>query len=210
MVLRVSGKNLDIGEALQLHARERVGAALAKYFDREATGHVTLQPDGSAFCADLVLHLPAGITLQSEGHAHEPYAAVNQAVERLENRLRRHKSRIKDRHAAHKARSSGDGRDGAERDAADEGTVVSYRTLAAPDDGEVAKDFSATVVAESGVAVQRMSVSAAVLELDLSGRQFLLFRASVDGELNVVYRRSDGHIGWIDPSKPAGELADRA
>ena len=115
MVLRVSGKNLDIGEALQLHARERVGAALAKYFDRDPTGHVTLQPDGSAFSADLVLHLPAGITLQSEGRAHEPYAAVNQAVERLENRLRRHKSRIKDRHAADKARLAGDARTPASR-----------------------------------------------------------------------------------------------
>ena len=96
-MLRVSGKNLDIGESLQAHARERVGAALAKYFDREATGHVTLQPDGSAFRADMVLHLPAGITLQSEGHAHDPYATVNQAVERLEKRLRRHKRRLKDR-----------------------------------------------------------------------------------------------------------------
>ncbi|MGI3900493.1 MAG: ribosome hibernation-promoting factor, HPF/YfiA family [Janthinobacterium lividum] len=208
MVLRVSGKNLDIGEALQFHARERVGAALAKYFDREATGHVTLQPDGSAFAADLVLHLPAGITLQSEGHAHEPYAAVNKAVEHLENRLRRHKSRIKDRHAAHKVKSSDGARDASGHDT-DEGTFVAYRTLEAPDDGEVATDFSATVVAESGVAVRRMSVSAAVLELDLSGRQVLMFRASVDGELNVVYRRNDGHIGWIDPSKPAGGLAER-
>ena len=207
MVLRVSGKNLDIGESLQVHARERVGAALAKYFDREATGHVTLQPDGSAFRADMVLHLPAGITLQSEGHAHDPYATVNQAVERLEKRLRRHKRRIKDRHAAHRGRSDASG----PVPAADEGDdLVSYRTLAAPAGEEVAPDFSAVVVAESGVAVRRMSVSAAVLELDMSGAQVLMFRTGGDGELNVVYRRSDGHIGWIDPSKPAAGLAERA
>jgi ribosomal subunit interface protein len=207
MGLRVSGKNLDIGEALQLHARERVGAALAKFFDREAAGHVTLQPDGSAFCADLVLHLPAGITLQSEGYAHEPYAAVNQAVDRLERRLRRHKSRIKDRHAAQKGRQSGEARDAA---APDE-LMVAYRTLEAPDGEDLGQDFSATVVAESGVAIRRMSVSAAVLELDLSGRQVLMFRTTSEGELNVVYRRGDGHIGWIDPSKPAAEgLAERA
>ena len=209
MVLRVSGKNLDIGESLQAHARERVGAALAKYFDREATGHVTLQPDGSAFRADMVLHLPAGITLQSEGHAHDPYATVNQAVERLEKRLRRHKRRIKDRHAAHRARPVDGGRDAAGEDE-DGDALVSYRTLAAPAGEDVPQDFSATVVAESGVAVRRMSVSAAVLELDMSGAPVLMFRTSGDSELNVVYRRSDGHIGWIDPSKPAGGLAERA
>ena len=205
MVLRVSGKNLDIGESLQVHARERVAAALAKYFDREATGHVTLQPDGSAFRADMVLHLPAGITLQSEGHAHDPYATVNQAVERLEKRLRRHKRRLKDR-SAHRTRSDvspgGEPEDQA-------GAMVSYRTLEAPGGEEVEVDFSATVVAESGVAVRTLSVSAAVLELDMSGAQLLMFRPSAAGELNVVYRRSDGHIGWIDPSRPAGGLAER-
>lgn len=208
MVLRVSGKNLDIGESLQVHARERVGAALAKYFDREATGHVTLQPDGSAFRADMVLHLPAGITLQSEGHAHDPYATVNQAVERLEKRLRRHKRRIKDRHAAQRGR--GEAAEGGVDPTEEDEDLVSYRTLAAPGGEEVAPDFSAVVVAESGVAVRSMSVSAAVLELDMSGAPVLMFRTGSDGELNVVYRRHDGHIGWIDPSKPAGGLADRA
>ena len=207
MVLRVSGKNLDIGESLQVHARERVGAALAKYFDREATGHVTLQPDGSAFRADMVLHLPAGITLQSEGHAHDPYATVNQAVERLEKRLRRHKRRIKDRHAAHRGRAEAAGSGPVEEE--DDEALVAYRTLAAPGGEEVAPDFSAVVVAESGVAVRRMSVSAAVLELDMSGAQVLMFRTGGDGEFNVVYRRSDGHIGWIDPTKPASGLAER-
>ena len=205
MVLRVSGKNLDIGESLQVHARERVGAALAKYFDREATGHVTLQPDGSAFRADMVLHLPAGITLQSEGRAHDPYATV----EHLEKRLRRHKRRIKDRHAQ-RDRSDGTAFDAAGPDHAGDETLVAYRTLAAPSGEEVAPDFSPLVVAESGVALRRMSVSAAVLELDMSGARVLLFRASAEGELNVVYRRSDGHVGWIDPSKPAAGLAERA
>ncbi len=208
MALRVSGKNLDIGESLQVHARERVGAALAKYFDREATGHVTLQPDGSAFRADMVLHLPAGITLQSEGHAHDPYATVNQAVERLEKRLRRHKRRLKDRGAG-RGRPDAAAVDAAGPDDLAAAPMVSYRTLEAPDGDEVEPDFNATVVAESGVAVRTLSVSAAVLELDMSGAQVLMFRPSVSGELNVVYRRSDGHIGWIDPSKPAGGLADR-
>jgi ribosomal subunit interface protein len=200
MSLRVSGKNLDIGESLQQHARERVGAALAKYFDREATGHVTLQPDGSGLRADMVLHLPAGITLQAEGHGHEPYATVNQAVERLEKRLRRHKRRIKDRHAAHKARP----------DEAASAPRVADHVIEAPVGEEMSSDFDAVVVAEHSVPLRRLSVSAAVMELDMSGVQVLMFRHANTSELNVVYRRADGHIGWIDPSKADGELAERA
>ncbi len=200
MLLRVSGKNIDIGESLQEHVREKVGAAIAKYFDREASGHVTIQPDGSGFRSDLVLHLPAGITLQAEGHGHDPYATMNQAVERLEKRLRRHKQRIKDRHAAHKGRSE-------EASRADE-IAQNYR-IEAPADEELASDFNATVVAEGKVALRQMSVSAAVMELDMSGVPVLVFRHSQSDALNVVYRRADGHIGWIDPSKSAGGLAER-
>ncbi len=201
MLLRVSGKNIDIGESLQQHVRDKVGAAIAKYFDREATGHVTIQPDGSGFRSDLVLHLPAGITLQAEGHGHDPYATMNQAVERLEKRLRRHKQRIKDRHAAHKGRPD---------DMARADDVAQDYRIEVPADDEVASDFHATVVAEDKVALRRMSVSAAVMELDLSGLQVLVFRHSNSDDLNVVYRRADGHIGWIDPSKSAGGLAERA
>ncbi len=200
MSLRVSGKNLDIGESLQQHARERVGAALAKYFDREATGHVTLQPDGSGLRADMVLHLPAGITLQAEGHGHEPYATVNQAVERLEKRLRRHKRRIKDRHAAHKARP----------EEAASVPLVADHVIEAPAGEEMSPDFDAVVVAEHSVRLRRLSVSAAVMELDMSGVQVLMFRHAQTAELNVVYRRADGHIGWIDPSKAEGGLAESA
>ena len=199
MSLRVSGKNLDIGESLQQHARERVSAALAKYFDREATGHVTIQPDGSGLRADMVLHLPAGITLQAEGRGHDAYATLNQAVEHLEKRLRRHKRRIKDRHAAHRARPEQVGSPDS----------VADNVIAAPPDEEMSADFAAVVVAETTVPLRRLSVSAAVMELDMSGVQVLMFRHANTSELNVVYRRADGHIGWIDPSKMGG-LADRA
>ncbi len=162
---------------------------------------MTIQPDGSGFLSDLVLHLPAGITLQAEGHGHDPYATMNQAVERLEKRLRRHKQRIKDRHAAHKGRPE---------DASRADDVAHDYKIEAPADDEVASDFNATVVAEGQVALRQMSVSAAVMELDMSGVPVLLFRHSQSDALNVVYRRADGHIGWIDPSKSAGGLAERA
>ena len=201
MLLRVSGKNIDIGESLQEHVREKVGAAIAKYFDRDATGHVTIQPDGSGFRSDLVLHLPAGITLQAEGHGHDPYATMNQAVERLEKRLRRHKQRIKDRHAAHRGRSE---------EASQTDDVAQNYRIEAPADEDVASDFHPTVVAEGKVSLRQMSVSAAVMELDMTGVQVLVFRHSNSDTLNVVYRRADGHIGWIDPSNSAGRLAEQA
>lgn len=111
MSTRVSGKNLEIGESLRRHAIERIGGATAKYFDREAVGHLTLQPDGSGFRADLVLHLPAGVTLQAEGHGHDAYGTVNQAVEHLESRLRRHKRRLEGRHAAPRGRAAAEARE---------------------------------------------------------------------------------------------------
>ena len=87
--------------------------------------------------------------------------------------------------------------------------MVAHRTIAAPDGDELPPDFAAVVVAESGVTLRRMSVSAAVLELDMAGLPVLMFRHGEAGDLNVVYRRSDGHIGWIDPAKPAAALAER-
>lgn len=197
MVLRVSGKNLDIGDSLRDHAHERVRAALGRYFDGEPSGHVTVQPEGSSFRVDMVLHLPTGMTLQAEGRAHDPYAVVNQAAERIERRLRRYKTRLHGRHPAPPEPGGGS-----------EPELATSYVIEAPGDEEVEGEFSPVVVAETKTALRPMSVSAAVLELDLSGGPVLVFRHATTAAVNVVYRRSDGHIGWIDPSgagaRPAG------
>lgn len=200
MSFRVSGKNLDIGSALQDHARARVSAMIGKYFDGQVSGHVTIEPEGSGFRADMFIHLTNGITLQAEGRAHDPYASFDQAGERIEKRLRRHKRRLKDRHAA--------GPPATNAGSQPPDTVASY-VIEAPGEEEIALDFHAVVVAESKAALKSLSVSAAVLELDMSGAQLLFFRHSSSAEVNVVYRRADGHIGWIDPSGAPDGAPDR-
>jgi ribosomal subunit interface protein len=98
MPLRISGKNLDIGEALRQRIDEKVEAAIEKYFDGTVNGHVVITPDGSGYYTDCTLHLASGVTLQAEGRAHDPYASVDQAVNRIEKQLRRYKRRLKDHH----------------------------------------------------------------------------------------------------------------
>lgn len=190
MSLRVSGKNLDIGESLRTHVTDRLSAATAKYFDGEIGGHVTIAPEGSGFRADCSLQLTSGIVLQADGRAHEPYASFDQAAQRIEKRLRRYKSRLKDHH-------------GAGHDAVDGEVVASYILEGPNQDEEAPQEFSPAVIAESTARLRRLSVSAAVLDLDLTGAPVVVFRHANTGRVNVVYRRGDDHIGWIDA--PSGE-----
>ena len=194
MSLRVSGKNLQIGEALQEHARTRTAAVVQRYAGGTLDGHVTVEPEGSGFRCEMMLHLASGITLHAEGRAQEPYASFDQANHRIETRLRRYKQRLKGHHAAAPAVDEGPG--GTEM-------VASY-VLEAPAGEEEAADFVPVVVAETKAPVRRLSIAEAVAELDLSGTSVLVFRHAGHGHVSVIYRRPDGHIGWIDPSTIAG------
>src|SRR3954451_13869595 len=100
MPLRISGKNLDIGEALRQRIDEKVEGAIGKYFDGPVNGRVVITPDGSGYCTDCTLHLASGVTLQADGRAHEPYASVDQAVNRIERQLTPYKRRLKEHHPA--------------------------------------------------------------------------------------------------------------
>jgi ribosomal subunit interface protein len=100
MALRISGKNLDIGEALRQHVTEKLEAAISKYFDGEVSGHVVITPEGPGYFTDVTLHLTSGVTLQAEGRAHDPYASCDQAAEKSEKQLRRYKRRLKEHHPA--------------------------------------------------------------------------------------------------------------
>lgn len=190
MSLRVSGKNINIGEALRQHVTQRLENATAKYFDGGVSGHVTISPEGSGYRTDCVLHLTSGIDLQADGRAQEPYASFDQAADRIEKRLRRYKSRLKGHHDHHPE--------------AGRAEVVPYQVLEAPDqEADVASELSPAVVAESTKSLRRMSVAAAVENLDLTGATVLVFRHANTGRVNVVYRRSDNNIGWLDT--PGGE-----
>lgn len=190
MSLRVSGKNINIGEALRTHITQRLETAASKYFDGAISGHVTITPEGSGYRADCSLHLTSGIVLQADGRAQEPYATFDQAADRIEKRLRRYKSRLKSHHDGHGQETAPE--------------VVPYQVIEAPDqESDAPAEFSPAVIAESTRRLPRMAVSAAVLDLDLTGAPVLVFRHANTGRVNIVYRRSDDNIGWIDT--PGGE-----
>jgi|SRR3954453_12383934 ribosomal subunit interface protein len=194
MALRVSGKNLDIGEALRSHVHGRVTDALSKYFDGGFSGHVTVEREGTAFRTDCLIHLTTGLTLQAESAAHDAHASVDQAADRLARRLKRYKHRLKDYHAG---------------SAIEPTDTSSDYVIAAPDaeEDEHGSDFTPVIIAEGTSVMKRLSVSQAVVDLDLTGAPVLVFRHAGHGRVNVVYRRPDGHIGWIDPPAVAADAA---
>src|SRR5215470_9689207 len=187
MPFRVSGKNIEIAEAT------------TKYFDGGYSGHVTVGKEGFGFRTECAIHLDSGITLEAEALAADAYASADQAASRIEKRLRRYKRRLRDRQAAR-----ADSNTVYEEPAVDAPSYV----IAAPDQDEVTADINPVIIAETTTALKRMSVSEAVMELDLTGAPVVVFRHAGHGRVNLVYRRSDGHIGWVDP--PAITAGERA
>jgi ribosomal subunit interface protein len=200
MPFRVSGKNIDLGETLRERVNVRIAEATAKYFDGGFSGHVTIGKEGFGFRAECVIHLDSGIMLEAEALAADAYASADQAAVRIEKRLRRYKRRLKGHQTA---RHNG---------AADTIEAPSF-IIAAPEHdsdegtgGDLGDDlgdddpaFNPVIIAESTTALRRLSVSEAVLELDMTGGAVMVFRHAGHGRVNLVYRRRDGHIGWIDP-----------
>ena len=199
MPFRISGKNITVGEALRERVNARVAEALAKYFDGGYSGHVTIGKDGFGFLTECVIHLDSGIVLQAEAMAADAYASADQAAIRIEKRLRRYHRRLKDHHLARA--------DGAAVNAAPAISAPSY-VIAAPEheSEEEPTGFNPVIIAESTTTLKRLSVSEAVTELDMTGVPVIVFRHAGHGRVNLVYRRADGHIGWIDP--PAMQATD--
>jgi ribosomal subunit interface protein len=195
MTVRVSGKSISVGEALRGRVSERTEEVLRKYFDGNYSGHITLSKDGFGFRTDCALHLDSGITLEAESNAADAYASADQALLQIEKRLRRYKSRLKDR-SERKAHA-----------AAVAIAEMSMPTLDAPSyiieapasEGEDETAYNAVIIAEATTALKRLSVSEAVMELDLTGAAVIVFQHGSSGRVNVIYRRPDGNIGWVDP-----------
>ena len=190
MTLRISGKSISVGEALRGRVSERTDEVLRKYFDGNYSGHITLSKDGFGFRTDCALHLDSGITLEADSNAADAYASADQALVMIEKRLRRYKSRLKDRSArkAHAASAAM-----AEMDA------PSYVIEAPASDGEDEAAYNAVIIAEASTSLKRLSVSEAVMELDLTGAAVVVFLHGGSGRVNIIYRRPDGNIGWVDP-----------
>jgi len=190
MTLRISGKSISVSEALRGRVSARTDEVLRKYFDGNYSGHVTLSKDGFGFRTDCALHLDSGITLEAESNAQDAYASADQALLMIEKRLRRYKSRLKDRsarktYAANAALADID--------------APSYVIEAPAESDEEVTDYSPVIIAEATKSLKRLSVSEAVMELDLTGAACIVFQHGSSGRVNIIYRRADGNVGWVDP-----------
>ncbi|MET0258468.1 MAG: ribosome-associated translation inhibitor RaiA [Methylobacterium sp.] len=185
MGLRVTGRHMDVGEAFRTRIEERLDEQVGKYFDGNFSGSVVVSREASRYATDCTLHLDSGVYFQAAGESHDPESSFIEAMEKIEKRLRRYKRRLKD----HKA-------------SANTSREVAYTVISAvPDeDEEVAEDFAPAVIAETSLIVGTMSVANAVMELDRRDSPVVVFKNGVTDEVNIVYRRPDGNIGWIDPS----------
>lgn len=187
MRYQISGKQIDIGEALQTHVRTELGEAVAKYAERPTNANVVFSKSASEYSCEAVVHLSTGLTAQATGKAHDIYAAFDAAREKMEKQLRRYKRRLKDHHKerAQPVELSGG---------------ASYILASEADGGESEPEsLQPIIVAEMEAQIPSLSVGEAVMQMELAGAPVLVFRNEAKSGLNVVYRRDDGNIGWIDP-----------
>ncbi|EWY38057.1 ribose ABC transporter permease [Skermanella stibiiresistens SB22] len=215
MHLSVKGKQLDVGDALRTHVDESLTAIVGKYFGRPIEANVVFSREAHLFKADISVHVGRNILLQSNAEASEPYPAFDTAADKIAKRLRRYKRRLKDHH-----KHDGDGVDGAMAmaplsanqyileaeadethiDGYDDETLDTAAPLANGDDGHP----QPVVIAEMTTAIDTLTVSEAVMRMDLAELPALMFRNRAHGGLNMIYRRHDGNVGWIDPTGTEG------
>jgi ribosomal subunit interface protein len=198
MDIRISGHQVDTGAAFSEHVNDRLGAMVAKYFPRALSAHVTLGPAPYGhFACDIVMHVMADLILKGSARAGDANLAFDAAAERIDKQLRRYMRRLKDRHSPAAGRVTPPLAELPPLDNAE------YKVFAAaPDDVEPEGD-APLIIAETRVDIPTTSVSDAVMMLDLRNTTALLFVNSATGAHNMVYRREDGAIGWVEPRAEA-------
>lgn len=187
MRYQISGKQIDIGTALQTHVEEELGSVVQKYAERPTDAQVVFSKSGHEHVCEATVHLSTGLTAQAKAHATEIYAAFDGCCEKMEKQLRRYKRRLKDHHRTR-------------AEPVEQMGASSY--ILASDDGvdESEPDsLQPMIVAEMETKIPSLSVGEAVMQMELAGAPVLVFRNEGKDGLNVVYRRDDGNIGWIDP-----------
>ena len=197
MQITVSGKQVDLSDALQTRVAQQLDTIAGKYFDHALEAHVTFSRARSFFTCDINVHAARGLTLRGEGEAADANSAFDDAAEHIAKRLRRYRRRVNE-HARDAA--------GRERPQAARQYVLRQEEEEqnqGAGNGVVQAATYATVIAEAPAEISVLSVSDAVMRMDLADQPVMMFRNSTSGELNVVYRRSDGNIGWIDPAARA-------
>lgn len=183
----ISGKQIDVGDALSTHVKDVLGETIDKYSQRPTDAAVTFSRDAHEFLCDAVVHLSTGLTVQAKAHANDVYAAFEGCREKMDKQLRRYKRRLKDHH---KQRS----------EPVEFGQAGMYVLAADEDEWESqANGIEPMIIAEMEARVPTLSVGDAVMQMELAGAPLLVFRNEKHGGVNVVHRRDDGNIGWIDP-----------
>ncbi|MGR4862945.1 ribosome hibernation-promoting factor, HPF/YfiA family [Caulobacter sp. LARHSG274] len=198
MQVQISGKHVDVGEALRARVSDEITLSIGKYFDRGGDADVVISKEGFAFRVDCSVKLASGQQLISHGSGGDAHAAFDAALAKIETRIRRYKRRLKSHSIAANAKQAEN---------------AAMYVLRAPDSDEIDDDDwtaeddhptgapSAMIIAESQASLKTMTVSMAVMELDLTESQAIVFRNAAHDGLSVVYRRPDGNIGWIDPER---------
>jgi ribosomal subunit interface protein len=193
MTIQITGKNVEVGDAFQNYAEEKIRSVLTKYLAREVDGHIRLERERELFKTTCSVRLTNGLLLEAHGEGADAYGSVDSAAHRLETRVRRYKGRIKNHSTAAAA-----ARRKVDIEARD------YVVSLSDDDEPEQEEANPLIIAEGQRNIGQMTVSEAVLQLDLSEASFMIFKNAAHGGLNVVYRRNDGHIGWIDADLPLG------
>ena len=198
MQVQVTGKHVDVGEALRTRVADELSTSIEKYFDRGGGADVVVSREGNAFKVDCAVTLASGQQLTTHGVGGDAHMAFDAALEKMSKRIRRYKNRLKDHHSQAVAKQA---------------ESAAYFVIRQPDveegEDDEAVDGAQTfpepmIIAETEKPVRKMTVSMAVMELDLTEAQTIVFRNAAHGGLSVVYRRPDGNIGWIDPERTKG------
>lgn len=186
MDMRISGHQVETGAALQQHASDRLGGIVDKYFERALSSHVTFgKAPGGAFSCDIVTHVMQGLILKAQASAHDAHVALDEAAGKIEKQLRRYKRRLTDHHERSLQVR-------AEEEAA-------YRIFAVEEPEEEVVADAPPIIAETSIDIPESSVADAVMMLDLRDTPALFFKNAGTGRHNMVYRRADGSIGWVEP-----------
>lgn len=187
MRYQISGKQIDIGEALQTHVKAELGEVVDKYAQRPTEVVIVFSRTAHEYYCEATIHLSTGLNAAAKGHASEIYAAFEACREKMDKQLRRYKRRLRDHHRDRTAPVEFDG-----------GSSYILAASEEPEDNE-ATEMQPIVIAEMETKIPSITVGEAVMQLELGAQKMLVFRNEGHGGVNVVYRRDDGNIGWIDP-----------
>jgi len=188
MRYKISGRQIDVGDALQTHVKSELGETVEKYSQRPTDASVIFSRDAHEYLCEVTVHLSTGLTASAKGGSTEIYAAFEACREKMDKQLRRYKRRLKDHHR--------------DRTGPVEFAEAPMYVLAANGeaDGVEPESLQPMIIAEMGTKIPSLSVGEAVMQMELAGAPLLVFRNEKSGGVNIVHRRDDGNVGWIDPT----------